>query len=356
MASRFFSAEWLLCLSLGLTTVSIFAEETTKTTTAEMIAAAIAEAVDETIEESVEETTVKNADDSSQEVILEPRADRSKQWLVDRMDNFSEDLDIFFVQYFFNTEVFEDDIGGNRAVIGIDTRREIGGDVHYKLSGRLKLELPNTNKRMKLLVASDDDSEFDINKQPIQNIQNASYSTAIRYMLNERSSWNNDLDIGLRGGFPLNPYSRLRARRYGQSFGWQHRFTQNLYYRHVEGWGETTELRVDRSIFSNNLVVFNTEADYLLQNNYFDIKSDVTVYHKVDESAVLAYQIGIEGDTDKGSMVSSYFTGLKYRKLIYKDWVYASVNPQIEWNKDREYRRLWVLMFNFEAILSSELN
>ncbi len=331
MGFRFFSCHSLLCFSIGLISASALAE-------------------------NLETVELVGPVEGHDEVILEPRVDRSKQWLVDRMDDFSEDLDVFFVQYFFNSEVFEDDIGGNRAVIAIDTRREIGGDVDYKLSGKLKLELPNTNKRMKLLVSSEDDSEYEINKQPIQSIQNASYSTAVRYILNERTAWKSDIDVGFRGGLPLNPYSRLRARRYGSTFGWQHRVTQSVYYRHIEGWGETTEFRFDKNIISNHLLVFNTEADYLVQNDYFDVSSNITVYHKVDESSILASQIGITGDTDKGSMISSYFAGLKYRRLIYRDWVYASINPQIEWNKDREYRRMWVLMFNFEAILSSELN
>lgn len=328
MGLRFISYKTLLCLSVSFISANALSKEDQKLPAAT----------------------------ESKDVILEPRADRSKNWIVDRIDDFSEDLDVFFVQYFFNTEVFEDDIGGNRGVISFDTRREIGGDVEYKLSGKLKLELPNTNKRIKLLVASEDDSDFDINKQPLQSIQNASYSTAVRYILNERSAWQTDIDVGLKGGLPLNPYSRLRARRYGDSFGWQHRFTQSLYYRHIEGWGETSELRYDRNIRTNQLVVFNTEADYLLKNNYFDIYSDITLYQKINEGSALAYQVGIVGDTDRGSVISSYFSGVKYRKLIYKDWVYASVNPQIEWNRDREYRRMWVLMFSLETIFSSELN
>ena len=284
------------------------------------------------------------------------RVEFSRQWVTDRINNFSEDVDVFFVQSFFNTEVFDDDIDGSRGVISLDTRREIGGDYIYKLSAKLKLELPNTEKRLKLLISSEDDSEYEINKQPIQSIQNATYSTAVRYILNEKSAWKTDVDVGFKGGLPLNPYSRVRARRYGDSFGWNHRFTQSIYYRHIEGWGETSELRFDKNVFHNHLLVFNTEADYLVRNDYFDITSDVTIYHKIDDTSVLAYQIGIVGDTDKGSMVTSYFTGIKYRQLIYKDWIYGSVHPQVEWNKDREYRRMWVLMFNFEAIFSSELN
>src|SRR5690554_6318442 len=293
--------------------------------------AAITETAEETNDPLTQVKTLEQA--VLEEIVLEPRADRSKQWLVDRIDDFSEDLDIFFVQYFFNSEVLEDDIGGNRAVISLDTRREIGGEVDYKLSGRLKLELPNTNKRMKLLVSSEDDSEYEINKQPIQSIQRASYSTAIRYILKERSAWKTDVDVGFRGGLPLNPYTRVRARRYGDSFGWQHRVTQSFYYQHIEGWGETTEFRFDKTIIGNHLLVFNTEADYLVKNDYFDISSNITVYHKVDDVSVVASQIGLKGDTDKGSMVRSYYAGLKYRRLIYKDWVYASINPQIEWNK-----------------------
>lgn len=290
------------------------------------------------------------------EVPIGEKVDRSKQWLIDKIDGFSEGLDVFFVQNFFNESVIEDDVGGNRAVIGFNTRREFGGDVDYKLTGRLKLELPNTNKRLKLIVASEDNSEYSIEKQPIQNLENATYTTALRVILNERSAWDTDLDIGLRGGLPLNPYSRLRARRYDQIFSWQNRFTQSIYYNHLDGWGETTEVRFDKNLSKNHLLVFNTEADYLRQNKYFDITSDVNLYHKINEGALLAYQMGVVGDTDKGSVISSYFTGIKYRKLIYKDWIYAGVNPQMEWNKDRDYRRMWVLMFSFETVFSSELD
>src|SRR5690554_4156303 len=101
------------------------------------------------------------------------RVEFSRQWVTDRINNFSEDVDVFFVQSFFNTEVFDDDIDGSRGVISLDTRREIGGDYIYKLSAKLKLELPNTEKRLKLLISSEDDSEYEINKQPIQSIQNA---------------------------------------------------------------------------------------------------------------------------------------------------------------------------------------
>lgn len=332
MAARLALYQSLFCLGLSAVCVLVQAEESAQTEK----------------QESPQQTDVL------EEIVLEPRIDRSKDWLVDRIDDFSEDLDVFFVQTFFNSEVFEDDIGGSRAVIAFDTRREFGGDVDYKLSGRLKLELPNTNKRMKLLVASEDDSEYDINKKPIQNIQNATYSTAVRYLIKERSAWKTDLDIGLRGGLPFNPYTRVRARRYGDSFGWQHRFTQNLYYLHIEGWGEATQLRLDKNILKDHLLIFNIEADYLLKNNYFDLETDVTVYRKFNEHSVLAYQVGAQGNTDRGSVVNSYFTGVKFRNRIYKDWIYASINPQIEWNKNREYRRMWVLMFNFEAILSSK--
>lgn len=291
-----------------------------------------------------------------EEVPVSEKVERSRQWVVDRIDGLSEGLDVFFVQNFFNESVIEDDIGESRAVIAFNTRREFGGEVDYKFTGRLKLELPNTNRRLKLIVASEDDSEYSIEKQPIQNLENATYTTAIRVILNERSAWDTDIDFGMRGGFPLNPYSRVRARRYDQIFSWKNRFTQTFYYTNLEGWGETTELRFDKSLTSKHLLVFNTEADYLLQDNFFEVSSDINLYHKINEATLLSYQMGALGDTDKGSVVSSYYAGIKYRKLIYKDWVYAGVNPQIEWDKDRDYKRMWVLMFSFEAVFSSQLN
>lgn len=285
------------------------------------------------------------------DTVEQPGLDRSKDWLAKKIDGFSGALDSFFIERFFSDAVLEDDIEGNRAIISLHTRREIGGDVEYFLDGRVRVVLPKTNERLKLLISSDDDSEHDVDRDPLRSVEKASYSTALRFILLESNRWKSDFDVGVHWHGLPDPYTRWRLRRYIQLGQWSTRITQSFYHYALEKSGEKTDIRGDYNLSDTKLLRLSTAAEYTRKNAYFDVSYGIDLYQRLTNKSMLVYSLGASGDTEKEAVFKYYVAGLRYRRLIYKDWIFAEVYPQQEWRLDNSFRRQPVIMFRIEAVI-----
>lgn len=280
-----------------------------------------------------------------------PQLDRSRDWLQQQIDSFSGGLDNFFIEKFFGDEILDDYSEGSKAQVSLHTRREFGGDVDYFFDGRMKLVLPHTNERLKLLISSNDDSDVSIEQDPLRNIEKATYSTALRFVFLETQKWKSDFDVGMKWKAPPDPYVRTRFRRQFQLGNWRTNLSQSFYYYVADGSGEKTDLFADLNLSDAKLLRLSSQAEYKRKNGYFEMNYAVTLYHKLKNNAVFAYGVGASGDTDDGPVFQLYHAGFRYRRLIYKDWIFAEINPQQEWNVENNYRRQAVIMFRLEALI-----
>ncbi len=295
-------------------------------------------------------------DESTEETTrVEPAAiDRSRDWLADYLDSLSGSLDSFFVDTFFSDDLLEDDVGGSRAKLSFFTRREPGEPVDYTIGLSVKLVLPNTNERLKLLVESEDNSDTP-ETDALSTLDNVNYSTALRFLINTFDGWTTDFDAGIRWRPAPDPFIRLRARHYWFWSEWEMRTTQSFFYYTTDGWGEETYLRMDYPINTEKLFRVDARAEYLLDNDYFDLSYNATLFHELSPVSVLAYNAGATGDSEEGATFYSYYAGIRYRRQIFRNWIFAEVAPQFEWHRDDDYRTTPVLMFRIESIIAQDL-
>lgn len=291
-------------------------------------------------------------DDSEQTVVETGRLDDSREWLSAYLNSVSGNIDSFLVDMFFADDLIGDDIAGSRAKITLASRNEAGGDAEYRFRVSVKLDLPNTNKRVKLLIESEEEEEAQSTLR--QSVENTSYSAALRFLVNEKKSWRSDFDVGMRGGLPPDPFVRYRARRTSYFSEWELRLTQSFYYFNSLGWGEDTELRVDYPLNTEKLFRFDSRARYRLDNGYFDLTYGIALYHELSPKSVLVYNAGATGDSEQGASFYNYFAGIRYRRLVYSDWMYAELLPQFEWNRETGYETRPVLMLRLESMIFAD--
>jgi len=276
--------------------------------------------------------------------------ERSRYWLASYLDRLSADLDSFFVDSFFSEDILEDDVKGSRAKLSWYTRRELGDPVDYKFGISVRLVFPNTNKRLNLLLESEEEDKRE--SSPLESVENNQYSAALRFILKESEKWRADIDTGIRWGVPPDPFSRLRARRFFSFLNWNNRATQSLFYYTSRGWGERTELQLNRPVDHDKLVRFNTSAEYLLNDDYFSLRYSLGLYQELSKKAALGYIWSASGDTEDRATFHSYSASVRYRRLIYKDWVFAEVSPSLVWKREDGYDATPVIMFRLESVIS----
>jgi hypothetical protein len=279
--------------------------------------------------------------------------EQSRQWLADSINDLSGSLDSFFVNTFFGEQITEEERTGSTGRLAIFSRRELDAHskVDVKFEGRLKLELPYTNKRAKILFQSEDDSGYTLNRDPEKSVEKASYFTSLRLLLKDSDSWSSDFDLGVHWDLPPDPFVRLRAKKQVDFAQVSVRAVQSVFYYVIDGLGEKTELQFDRPIDEKRLFRIGAEARYMQNNAYFNLDYALSLYSKMPHNAMLVANLGAKGDTEQGAVFKEYFVSLKYRRLIYKDWIYIESTPQLEWNADRNYLLLPVIMFRIEAMI-----
>ena len=92
---------------------------------------------------------------------------------------------------FFGDDLIDDDIQGSRAKIRMSTRQVSGDTLEYKFGVSVKLDLPHTNDRLKLLIESEEEEDA-VQQNFLESVDNTNYSTALRFLINERAAWRTD--------------------------------------------------------------------------------------------------------------------------------------------------------------------
>lgn len=277
--------------------------------------------------------------------------DRSREWLVRYLDGLSGDIDTFFIDTFFSEDIITDDVKGSRAKLSFYTRRELGEPVDYKFGVSVKMVFPNTNERLNLLLESDEEENIR-ESDPIESVENVDYSAALRFIINETDNWKTNIDTGIKWGFPPDPFVRFRARRYSYFSEWELKATQTVSYHTSEGWRETTRVQGNYPINIEKQFRLSARADYLLNDDFFRLSYGAGLYHRLSHQAALGFIASARGDTEEQATFNSYAAGVRYRRQIWKNYVFAEVSPEFIWTSENDYESTPVLTFRIETVFS----
>lgn len=277
--------------------------------------------------------------------------DYSYDWLKKYMDSLSYNVDSFVVDTFFGDDILDDDISGSRAKLSFYTRRVLGQPVGYKFGLSMKLVLPNTDEKFNLLLESSEEDENERDNNVISTVENVEYSTALRYIIKATEDWRLDFDTGIKWGVPPNPFARFKMRRYAHFENYRLRTTQTVFWSVREGTGEKTDFELSRPLNIDRLLRFNFAAEYMLDDDYIELSYGVALYHELNTKEALAYYLRAAGDVIDDPTFNEYGVGVRYRRKIYQDWVFAEVSPELETINTNNYDLTPVIMFRLEALV-----
>ncbi|MEC8103317.1 MAG: hypothetical protein CSH37_02415 [Thalassolituus sp.] len=285
--------------------------------------------------------------DAAQTEVTDDMAERSRRWLVDHLDNLSGGIDSFFVDRFFNDDVTDIQGQGSHAKFSFFTRRELGDPVDYKFGVSMNIELPHTNDRLNLLLQSEDEDVRE--SQIFESPDNVTYSSALRFIIQQSERWSSSVDAGVRWGIPPDPFIRLRARRPVYFDYWNLNLRQELNYYTSDGYGSVTDLTFDRPIDTQRLFRLETEAEYLLNNDYFTLMYGGGLYHEINPIYAYAVLARATGDSEFGPTFDAYEFGVRVRRRVYHEWMFAEIQPQYVWTRENEWKPTPVIMFRLQA-------
>ena len=290
---------------------------------------------------------------------------RSANWIVTQQDLMSQRVfdSATAIDRYVAKEAFDDStINASYVRLRNRWRLDEGGERKFETKFKLKLDLPNARRNVKLLIDSDpndfdslEDISRDINIGSDSVGDNDERATGGLRFESSRGEWERDFDIGSRFRIPLDPYTRLRFRRYDQVTDiWQSRFQQTFFYFDSSGWGADSELDLYRPVQDDQMLISNSSAKFLDSDNNWEFLQAFSFYERLSSYNALVYQVAGVANSRPDPRITNYWVRAEWQHRLFSDWLYLKVSPELAFPRENDYSATASLTFELEIFFSRD--
>ncbi len=218
---------------------------------------------------------------------------------------------------------------------------------------RMKLDLPNTRKRLKLLIETDaqrGETEV-LEEKPADVAQNRDYSIALERASSRLKKWNLRPSLGIRLHTPIDFFIRLRTHRYYNLERWLLHVSSGVRWYDSRGFDAYFNLSHDYPLSDNWLFRYAPGMSWKEEDMYRTIGQELSLFQQIDEKQKMAYQIlaGANDESDDWRAVQ-YDILIRYRRNLYKKWLFGEVIPQWTFEKESGFHPRPALTFRLEVV------
>jgi len=282
------------------------------------------------------------------EGVTEEIANGIHESLSDNLIYFSNLIDNFFVE-----ERMDDEGSDSRVILSFLTSIDDLQTIHSEYSFKVRLHLPKTQNKLRLVVESSIDFDQDPDEINItDDSKDAEYSTALQFVFSESKLWQFSSSAGMLFSTPLNPFLRMRLRRLFFVGEWETRITQTFFWFEVEGVGETTSLDFERKIneafffrVSSKATIVEEEPGVVSGNQNFSL------FQRLSSTKGLVYSIGADGLLNAPAHVSRYYVNARFRRNFYKKWAFYEVVPGMEFYREDHFKESPFLLLKLDIVI-----
>lgn len=202
---------------------------------------------------------------------------------------------------------------------------------------KVAFNLPNVNDKLALIIDNDNEDELllDYESDPFKENQE-NVNVAIQYI----KEFNKNYNIKTRVGVSRKQlYVRTEASLNWQSEDFKFELLPRIDYFYKDGWGPGLKGAVAYYLEGSTV---SLSASWQKLENEARSRRKVGLFHvfKLDTNQLLVSGAQYNKSNNKEDISNeTYYLSLRYRNLIYKSWMYFEVEPFIEFNQIRNFRR-----------------
>lgn len=260
--------------------------------------------------------------------------DTRDQW-SDQVDLFARNMDAFFAGpdnlAHLNESYIQLTLGGQWGERGsFDDKTDI----------KFRLDLPATEKKYKLVIEnSSEERESLVNKNRpslIGNQSDANDFSAFLQRNKQLSDWDSSGRIGIKGVF--DPFARFDLERHWTlNDTWHVPYRFRVAYFHSDGFRAINSLAFQRSLSPSLLFEGKTDISWLQERDTLDAAQAISLIQQLSPQQGMSYTLGIFEESFSNTVISDYFVSAHYRQLVYKDWLYVNIIPEVNFPREFDY-------------------
>lgn len=249
----------------------------------------------------------------------------------------------------FGDEPFAEAEQKIRGYLELTGERREGASFRFKPKFRFRLDLPNVKRRLSLSFEREDETRLREGTSgpalwggETRSVQSDD-TTTVSLIFEAKRALDRVLDfrVGLRGsrGKP-NPYVRaLYQRDYGQSEegGWN--FSQSLFYRHIEGLGETTIFSYHYYLSPPWLFRWTNIGTATQQSGGLQLQTSFELWHAIDAKRAVRTEILWQGGSVAPGHYENYGYRVTYRQALGRPWLIGQLYSGYDFPLDETLAR-----------------
>lgn len=207
---------------------------------------------------------------------------------------------------------------------------------------KAKVRLPRFEERLSVVLNEDDEESRgllpgEVERPEQANAPGRGSSLAFRYLLDSGLISQTDIDVGLRSELKL--MARIRYRHlWTHRPGLQTRFTQSLWFRDGDGFGETSLAEVERALRKNLLLRWSTQATLSEEANGLALREGLQLFRQIDADRAVSWGVAATVRSDPAWKAVDYSTSIRYRQRAFRPWFFFEVEPFLDWIRPDGFR------------------
>ncbi len=263
-------------------------------------------------------------------------------WLTRNMDAF-----------FANEKVFYDATGSYMRFTW-DTSWAEGGQLSSVGNLKIKIRLPRTQKKMKLVFASDPVQARDNVDRTVleQKQRDSGLFAGLQADVGKEEGWRYKPSLHIKLRTPVDYLVRIRASRRFPLEDWSLYVSQSVYWFYSTGGGADTQLEFDHQLDADSLFRAAFFARWSDANDDISLSEVISLTHQLSDRRSLSYQAGIYGTNRPGLHVTDYLLQLRYRQRVHSDYLFMELIPEIRYRKDAGFRAEHSLLVRIEMVFN----
>jgi len=291
----------------------------------------------------------------------EPETDSRSavDWLIDTRNDWSHGLDYMAssIDGFLAGKDSETQANKSYLRLRLGARWVEGNRLADDTDFKLRIDLPATTKRWQLFIENQL-AEFEqpgnSNREDLitpQTTDDSFYGGISRERTTEY--WQLRPELGLKLSFPLNPFARFRATRpFELPDLWDGRYQQSFYYFHRGGFGVKAQLSFERPWGEKYFWRIKTEGNWQDETNNTSLAQIFSLQQSLSDKAAMVYEMGVLGVTKPSTQTSGYYSTVRYRQQLYRDWLFWDVVPAVSWTRTTDFDPVYSITTRIEILFS----
>lgn len=277
-------------------------------------------------------------------------ADRVQRRLSENLNNAAQWIDSFF-----DDERFSAEDASSKLRLGQGVFLEVGDNPRLKTRVNLSLDVPRTEKKLRVFVGGEDDTNKSAGVVPDSVIDTNSGGSAAGLQFFAKA--NDRQNLSFSTGVRVSNAELFAGPRYRHTFryhNWQTRFTQEVRWYTRRGWESRTRIDYERLAGQDLFFRQSVDGRWREEDPGYQYEFRTSLIQALRRRKAIEYQWANLFRTHPHQRLESTVVRVRYRQNFWRRWLFYEMNPQVAMRNDEGFKPKPGIVLRIEVVLSGK--